>query len=287
MGQKAGHVMPPRPLTSQIDVFGLTHQGKVREINADAFFIGSFHRSLHVHATSLASGEIGPQETESRGFVGLVADGVGSMRSAAEGSAHALTVVTKHLLHASEICSNMALSDRDEAIAELKKAVALAHDALKEDAARDGLPPAATTLSMWAAFWPLGFVVHVGDSRIYRLLGDKFERLTTDQTMAQMMVEAGAMSTKEAEGSSLKHVLWSAVGASEAVPEVTVHNLDPLDRILLCSDGLTKHVSDDEIKEHMARNISSETLCHALVDLVLERGASDNVTVLSGRLRQA
>jgi len=231
--------VPPRPLTADIDVFGLTHRGKVRKTNADHFLIGSFHRSLRIHATSIASGEIGPQESESRGFIGLVADGVGTMNAAAEGSAQALAVVTKHLLHASEMCSNMAMVDRDEAIAELKGAVALAHQALKDHAASEGLPPAATTLSMWAAFWPLGFVVHVGDSRIYRLLGDKFERLTSDQTMAQMMVEAGVMSEKEAEASNLKHVLWSAVGAQEAVPEVTVHNLDARDRILLCSDGLT------------------------------------------------
>jgi len=287
MSEKAGHVVPPRPLTAQIDVFGLTHQGLVRQTNADHFFIGSFHRSLRVHATSLASGEIGPQESESRGFIGLVADGVGSMKAAAEGSAQALAVVTKHLLHASEICSNMVLSDRDEAIGELTKAVALAHEALKDNARREGLPPTATTLSMWAAFWPLGFVVHVGDSRIYRLLGDKFERLTTDQTMAQMMVEAGAMSAKEADQSNLKHVLWSAVGANEAVPEVTVHDLNAQDRILICSDGLTKHVSVDEIREHLARNVTSEEVCRALIDLTLARGASDNVTVISGRLRQS
>jgi serine/threonine protein phosphatase PrpC len=287
MSQKAEHPpVPPRPLTAEIDVFGLTHQGKVRKTNADHFLIASFHRTLRVHGTSLNSGDIGPRESESRGFIGLVADGVGTMSGAAEGSAQALNAFTQQLLHASEICSNMALTDRNAAVEELTRAVGAAHKALKDNAEREGLPPAATTLSMWAAFWPFAFVVHVGDSRVYRLTGDKFDRLTTDQTMAQMMVEAGAMSQTDAERSNLKHVLWSAVGAAEAVPEVTVHNASAQDRVLICSDGLTKHVSDDEIRDHMAKNISSEKLCHALVDLVLERGASDNVTVLSGRLRQ-
>lgn len=275
----------PRPLTADIDVFGVTHQGHRRKTNADHFFIGSFHRTLRVHATSLSSEAVGSPVSESRGFIALVADGVGSAQASVDGSEHALSVVTRHLLHASEICSTLALSDRDAAIAELKAAVALAHEALKENARREGLPTTATTLTMYAAFWPLGFVVHVGDSRMYRLSGATFERLTNDQTMAQMMVEAGAMTPSEAEGSHLKHVLWSAVGSNEAVPEVVVFGLDARDRVLLCSDGLTKHVSDDEIKDYLSRSMSSEEMCRALLNLALERGGTDNVTVLSGRVR--
>ena len=274
----------PRPSMADIDVFGLTHQGYVRPTNADHFLIGSFHRSLRIHHTSIAA-DLGPHETESRGFLLLVADGVGNLHKADEGSAHALQVVTQHLLHASEICSTMAMHKQDEAIAELKVAVAKAHDALQEHAEREGTGTRATTLTMYAAFWPLGFVVQVGDSRLYRLHGNRFERLTSDQTMAQMMLEAGAMSREEAEDSPLKHVLWSALGAPEAIPEVAVINLDAQDRVMLCSDGLTKHVSDDEIRDYLSRDLSSEEMCRALVDLALERGGTDNVTVVSGRVR--
>jgi protein phosphatase len=270
---------------ADIDVFGLTHKGYVRPTNADHFLIGSFHRSLRIHHTSIAA-DLGPHETESRGFLLLVADGVGNLHKADEGSAHALQVVTQHLLHASEICSTMAMHKQDEAIDELKVAVAKAHEALHEHAERDGLGTRATTLTMYAAFWPLGFVVQVGDSRLYRLRGARFERLTSDQTMAQMMLEAGAMSRDEAEVSPLKHVLWSALGAQEAIPEVAVIDLDVQDRTMLCSDGLTKHVSDDEIRDYLSRDMSSEEMCGALVNLALERGGTDNVTVVSGRVRK-
>ena len=276
--------VPLRPAMADIDVFGLTHQGLVRKTNADHFFIGSFHRSLRIHHTSIA-GDVGPQESGSRGFLMLVADGVGNLHKAEESSAHALQVVTQHLLHASEICSAMVLHERDSAIDELKAAVAKAHRALHETAERDGTGLSATTLTMYAAFWPLGFVVQVGDSRLYRLRGNRFERLTADQTMAQMMIEAGAMSREEAEDSPLKHVLWSAVGSQEVVPEVTVVDLDARDRVLLCSDGLTKHVNDDEIREWLSRGLSSEALCRGLVDLSLSRGGTDNITVLSGQVR--
>ena len=274
-----------RPVTSDIDVFGLTDRGRTRPANADHFFIGSFHRSLRVHATSIA-GDLGPRETESRGFILLVADGVGSQLAAVEGSAHALSVVAQHLLHASEICSNMAMEHETEAVDQLKAAVMRAHDALRESAAREKAAPIATTLTMYAAFWPRAFVVQVGDSRMYRLRGSDFQRLTTDQTMAQMMVEAGAMTPGAAEKSHLKHVLWSAVGAQEALPQVVVLDTDLRDRTLLCSDGLTKHVTDEEIREHLERDLSAEDTCRALVDLALARGGSDNVTVVMGRVRK-
>jgi protein phosphatase len=271
-----------RPATADIDVFGITDRGKVRETNADHFLLGSFHRSLHIHATSIA--DLRLQETESRGFIGLVADGVGNLDEAAEGSALALAAVSEHLLHASEICSNMAVAHEEEAIDELKRAVAKAHEGLREGA--KGGAVTATTLTMYAAFWPRAFVVHVGDSRLYRLRGTEFKRITTDQTVAQMMVEAGAMTAETAERSSLKHVLWSAVGSPELAPQVVVYDCDLRDRTLLCSDGLTKHVSDEEIHEHLLRDMSSEETCRALVALALDRGGIDNVTVVMGRIRK-
>lgn len=275
-----------RPVTSDVDVFGVTDPGRVRRTNADHFLIGSFHRSLRIHATSIAA-EIGTRETESRGFILLVADGVGGMEAAAEGSAHALSTVSQHLLHASEICSSMAVLREEQAVDELKQAVVHAHDALRAEAETSGVPATATTLTMYAAFWPRAFVVHVGDSRMYRLRGTDFQRLTTDQTVAQMMVEAGAMTPEVAEVSQLKHVLWSAVGSQEAVPQVIVTDCDVRDRTLLCSDGLTKHVTDDEIREHLLRDLSAEETCRALLNLALERGGMDNVTVVMGRVRKA
>jgi PPM family protein phosphatase len=274
----------PRPMTSDVDVFGLTHPGNVRTTNADHFLIASFHRSLRLHATSI--GHMGPRETESRGFILVVADGVGGLEAAAEGSARALATVSQHLLHASEICSQMAVEREQNAIEELKTAVGHAHQALLDEAEQSGLPASATTLTMYAAFWPRAFVVNVGDSRMYRLRGTDFRRLTTDQTVAQMMVEAGAMSPESAERSRLKHVLWSAVGSSESVPDVLVTDCDVRDRTLLCSDGLTKHVSDDEIRDYLGRDLSSESMCRALVELALSRGGSDNITVVSGRVRR-
>jgi protein phosphatase len=138
---------------------------------------------------------------------------------------------------------------------------------------------------MFASFWPRAFVVHVGDSRAYRYRDGVLERLTSDQTFAQMMVESGALSRTSAEMSPLKHVLWSALGSTEAVPEVVVTDVTRRGVVLLCTDGLTGHVTDDEIKAHLASCTSAEATCRALIGLALERGGHDNVTAVITRVR--
>lgn len=278
-------VTDDRPSMAEVDVCGLTHTGLVRATNADHFLVASFHRTMRVHATSLGEG-LGPQETQNRGFLMLVADGVGGAAEAGEGAARAVTTVAHHLLHETEICSQLVAERRDDAVRNLRESMVKAHQKLVEASQADPAAHRATTLTMYAAFWPFAFVLHVGDSRLYRYRDGVLERLTTDQTVAQMMVDAGAMSAAAAESSHLKHLLWSAVGSAEIVPEVVVTDCTRRGVVLLCTDGLTKHVTDAEIAAHMSRHAPTQTTCKALVDLALSRGGTDNVTVVMGRTRQ-
>lgn len=273
----------PRPPLGKIDAFGLTDPGKVRKVNADHFLIASFHRSIQVHGTSI-EGDIGPTETANRGFMMIVADGVGGLPTAGEGSAEAVKVTVQHLLHATELTSTLVLLDEKDAVEQLRAAVMEAHQSLHAMGEGGGRPP-ATTLTMFAGFWPRVFIVNAGDSRYYRLRNNRLERFTKDQTMAEMMVEQGALSREKAESSRLKHVLWSAVGNEEMSPDVQAIDIVSSDRHLLCTDGLTKHVSDDEIKERLMRDESAEATVRGLIQLALDRGGSDNVTVVVCRIR--
>ena len=275
-----------RPSLAEIDVCGMTHPGHVRATNADHFLVASFHRSMRVHATSLPDG-LGPQETQNRGFLLLVADGVGAADEGGEGAARALRTVAEYLLHETEICSQLVVDRRDEAVDALRESVARAHRTLVEASEREGTERRATTLTMYAAFWPFAFVLHVGDSRAYRYRDGVLERLTTDQTVAQMMIDAGAMSAEAAERSHLKDVLWSAVGSAEAVPEVAVTDCTRRGVVLLCTDGLTKHVTDAEIASFMSRHAPAKSTCQSLIDLALSRGGTDNVTVVMARTKRA
>lgn len=273
----------PRPAMSEIDTFGLTHKGLVRPVNNDHFLIASFHRNLRVHHTSIPGG-IGHQETESRGFLFLVADGVGGLTSAGDGSALALSTLAHHLLHATEICSEMVMLHQEKSSAELRTAVERAHHALVSMGDETGGRP-ATTLTMYAAFWPRAFVVHVGDSRLYRLRDGELTRFTSDQTYEQLMLASGAIKPGSPEARRLKNVLWSAVGNDELVPQIVPTDLTRRDVVLVCSDGLTKHVTDDEIKDRLGRDEPSEASVRALVDLALSRGGTDNVTAVIGKVR--
>ena len=99
------------------------------------------------------------------------------------------------------------------------------------------------------------------------------------------MRDSGAMTRDSAEASPLKHVLLSALGSAQVDPQVIVEGLERHDIMLLCTDGLTKHVTDEEIREHAMRSASSETICQTLIDLALSRGGEDNVTVVMGKAR--
>jgi protein phosphatase len=80
-------------------------------------------------------------------------------------------------------------------------------------------------------------------------------------------------------------VLWSAVGNDEVVPQIVGTDITRRDVLLVCSDGLTKHVTDDEIRARLARDESAEENVRTLVDLALERGGTDNVTAVVGKIR--
>lgn len=290
MNGKAGPVttfedtgVVPRPAMSEIDTFGLTHPGRVRPVNNDHFLIASFHRTLRVHHTSIPGG-LGSHETGSRGFMFLVADGVGSMTSAGDGSALALSTLAEHLLHATEICSELVLTQQEKSSAELRDAVMKAHHALV-DLSKDVVGRPATTLTMYAGFWPRAFIVHVGDSRMYRFRDGELTCFTADQTYEQLMLESGAIKPGTPEAARLKHVLWSAVGNEEIVPQIVLTDITRRDVIFVCSDGITKHITDDEIRDRLARDESAEDNVRGLVNLALERGGSDNVTAVVGKVR--
>jgi len=273
-------------LPAEIDVCGLTHRGRVRSENADHFLIASFHRAMQVHNSSIPNTAFSALSADSRGYVFLVADGVGAFAQAADGSARAIRSVAQYLVDMSEVSLSADPDREQEVVSRVHDAVAEAHKALLA-LDEDGIPGSAvTTLTMLVAIWPRLFVVHVGDSRAYRLRDGELTQLTTDQTMAQAMVDSGEWTRAIADASPLKHVLVSALGSPDVDPQVLALELERRDVMLLCTDGLTKHVSDEEIREHMLRPDASELVCQSLIELALARGGQDNVTVVMGKARR-
>lgn len=284
------HADPDRPPTDEdIDVFGLTDQGKVRSSNNDHFLYCSLRKHIELLGTSLPEPGRLPQSSERLAYLGLVADGVGGGSAGEVASRVATEALYDYVAHSLRCYYTADPQHETGFLSNLHRAVMLAHERVTETAAEEGTPGTmATTMSLVITVWPRAYVVQVGDSRCYRLRKGHIERITRDQTVAEAMREAGALTTTEADRSPFKHVLTSALGGSEdskANPVTSVLDVGWGDVMLLCSDGLTGHASDDEIAEVLGRDASAESKCRTLLDMALERGGKDNITILVGQTR--
>jgi len=277
----AGSNVAVRPQAADIDIFALSHPGKVRLVNQDQFLIASLHKTMQVHASSVPPEELGDLTSENRFYLCMVADGVGGRPGGEFASGTALKTIAQYATHTLRLSYRHDPAQEGKFLEELERAVEESHSAVLEDP-----QSSATTLTMVMFRWPRAYLVHVGDSRCYRLRDGRLELLSKDQTMAQALVDAGVLPPARASETRWAHVLSSALGAQAATPMITVTEQRWEDVMLLCTDGLTKHVADPEIAEQLATVKSSEQICRNLLDLTLSRGASDNVTVLAGRLRE-
>jgi len=119
-----------------------------------------------------------------------------------------------------------------------------------------------------------------GDSRLYRLRRDELRRITTDHSQVELYVEQGLISREEAMIHPHGNMITRAVGALEDMHlDMDIQPLEAGDRYLLCSDGLTKHIPDLELQDQL-KGGTPEEACRRLIDLVLARGAGDNVTAI-------
>ena len=175
--------------------------------------------------------------------------------------------------------------DEEQVLASLRAATAEAHQAVRAEATARGEGKMATTLTLVVTVWPRAYVVQVGDSRYYDHSNGRLRLVTRDQTLAQDLVDQGVLPAERLAKSPFRNVLARAIGAEEATPEVTLINLHQDSVGIICSDGLTKHVTDEEIAEQVKASTGSEQLCRSLLAMALDRGGSDNVTIVSARVK--
>ena len=282
--QAADPAASRKPRDDELDVYGLTHPGLVRQENQDHFLICSLRKDVVVHRTSLPDlgGLARPQERVA--FLAMVADGVGGGMAGAEASRIAVEAVTRYVAE-SVRCYYSAAANEEHALLDTLQAAALrCHEAVLEHAAEDAERRGmATTLTLWLGMWPLGYLIHVGDSRCYVLRRHELTQLSRDQTMAQELVDLGVLSRVEAANTRLAHTLSSSIGGRHSSPVVTRMEQEWGNVGLLCSDGLTRHVSDDRIRERLREMTSARQVCEALLQDALDGGGTDNITIIVGR----
>lgn len=275
-----------RPASADVDVFGVTDRGQVRRENQDQFLIASLHKLLRVHQSSLAADDVSPLISDTRGWLFLVADGVGGRPDGQAASGTAIKSIAHYVTHLTDLYRRLDTEKEAVFLTELEASVLRTHEVLREEGEKEyGGRGGATTLTMVAALWPRAYLVQVGDSRCYRLRDGRLELMSTDQTVAQELVNSGALTPADATRSPFKGVLSSALGGQEATPITRTSDMRWDDVMLLCTDGLTRHVTDQEIESELQQIRSAEQSCRRLVGLALERGGTDNVTVVIGRLK--
>jgi protein phosphatase len=279
----------PRPRDDELDLYGLTHPGRVRPENQDHFLLCTVHPQVVIHGTSLPATDSLALRGQRLATIMLVADGVGGSAAGSRASRIATEAVTQYVASALRCYHTAGSADEHEFTDALRAAAIEAHDVVRAEAVTElGGRQMATTLSLGIVVWPWLYVLQVGDSRCYCYQDGVLRQVTRDQTVAQNLVDEGVLKQEQVKASPLNHVLASAIGASEAMPEVS--RVDVRQRgsvILVCTDGLTKHVSDPEIAERLGRMTSAEQACTELLQLALERGGSDNITLVIGRARKA
>lgn len=203
-----------------------------------------------------------------------VADGMGGHAAGEVASRMAVDVLARE----------MARPDAGALDARLRGAVVAANRAVLEAAERDpALAGMGTTLTALAlALDDGGFTIaHVGDSRAYLLRHGELRQLTTDHTWVQQQVDAGLLSPRDARRHPLSSMLTRAVGIA-ADPEVDIirGDLEPGDLLLLCSDGLTGMVEDDELAYILARDLPLDDAARELADAANRNGGADNITAV-------
>ena len=274
-----------RPTDDELDLFGITHKGNVRPENQDHFLVSTVHPQVVIHGTSLPDPESLPLRGTRLASVFVLADGVGGAAAGSEAARLATEAVTKFVASTLRSYHAAGSESEGELLDALKEAALEAHQAvLAEGAKRADHARMATTLTVCIVVYPWAYVVQVGDSRAYFFASGKLRLLTRDQTVAQSLVDQGLMPKDRLDQSPFKHVLSSAIGAEEAMPEVTSFDISERgSMILMCSDGLTKHVSDAEIADCISKMKSSEQCAKDLLQLALDRGGSDNITIIAAR----
>ena len=272
-----------RPTDTELDMFGLTHVGRVRRENQDHFMLCTVHPQVVVHGTSLPDAASLPLRGERIATYMLVADGVGSGSGGGEASRVALATITQYVASSMRSYHSAGAASDTEFYQALTDAALEAHTAVKKQQLLDPDAKMATTLTLAVAVFPWMYVTQVGDSRCYIYWQGKLNQITRDQTLAQGLADQGILPADRVSSSPLSHVLSSAIGGEEAMPVVSRVEIPRGCVILLATDGLTKHVSNEEIAEQIRTMKSSEQLCRTLLDLALERGGSDNITLIAAR----
>jgi serine/threonine protein phosphatase PrpC len=224
-----------------------------------------------------------PDRAEEINYAMVVADGMGGHAAGEVASRLAISALVSLALEVPDWIFTIDNESARELERRARQIVEQVGSVLIDRGRRDAtLRGMGSTLTAARSFGRHLLIVHVGDSRAYLFRAGRLQCLTSDHTYAQKLVNAGDLLPRDVASSGLRHILTNALGGSEDRVDVDVDllRLEDGDRLLLCSDGLTDHVDDDTMATTLTAARTSNEACAALVQLALDRGGRDNITVI-------
>jgi serine/threonine protein phosphatase PrpC len=245
-----------------VKAYGLTDVGRQRQHNEDSFLVAD----------------------EAKLF--LVADGMGGHAAGEIASRIAVDSISEFIVHTKEddgtwphAYDEQYTRTTNRLMAALRMANTRVLEAMRKDAKLRGM---GTTVVACMADDSKISVAHVGDSRAYMIRNGRISRITNDHSWVFEQVQAGMLTEAEAEKHPLRNVITRALGGALSVtPDASEIDWRPGDLYLLCSDGLTGMVSEDQILELVTANADDlEKACRQLIDVANEHGGLDNVTAI-------
>ncbi len=211
--------------------------------------------------------------------VGIVADGMGGQAFGEIASKRAIEVVPR------ELRKNLTpTASVEEATSFIKKAVVQTNEEIVTMGALDReMKNMGTTIVL--ALWRRGaemYIASLGDSRAYLVRGGQIQQLTVDHSLAQALVENKTITPEEAKEHRFRNVLWKYLGSKEIGegPDVKVVPIQPGDRFLLCTDGLSGPVPDSQLLSYITEHPDVQQCADGLGQLALDSGSRDNVSCI-------
>ncbi len=272
----------------RVHSFGLTDRGRVRPANEDQFLIAELTKTLRVVGTSFPQSQM--QRSADQSYLFVVADGMGGHAGGQHASALAVRSVESFIVETFQWFGACKGSHQDEVLSAFQSALVQANARVLVEADREpALRGMGTTMTLAYSLNRWLFVAHVGDSRCYLLRSGVLHRLTSDHTVVEELLRRGLIQPEEAARSHWRHVITNAIGGAMAAIKVEVHklHLEADDAVLLCSDGLTGMLAEQEIATILQSEASLEGAASRLIIRANEAGGRDNITVVLARYESA
>lgn len=276
----------PRAIPSalvRLDLAAQSHTGFVRKNNEDHYLAVRMSRSLETILTNLPETDL-PRRFSETAFGMLVADGMGGLAAGEVASRIALMKLLELVVQTPDWFMKM---DEPQSAGVVMRRMTTRFRAIDDELrelgeSKSSLLGMGTTLTVAASLGADLFIGHIGDSRAYLRRGRQFHQLTKDHTLAQVLLDSGLTTPDDPSTKTMRNVLTAALGTTgeRSDPQVQRIRLSDGDQLLLCSDGLTDMVSDDNIASVLGSATSSATACQELIDLALAAGGNDNVTAI-------